>query len=179
MTSAGGYVHVYSETGHGTAFKIHLPANEEAFTVSDESRRPTPSRARGERILVVEDEDAVRKSTTRILTGHGYHVIEASRGAEALDAFSNGAEAPDLLLTDVVMPEMSGQELGERITQIHPDLPVLYMSGYNEEVVVRHRVLANQVGLLEKPFSADALLQQVAEGLPPNGHQPDTTPTVP
>ena len=178
VTSAGGYVHVYSEQGQGTAFKVHLPATEEAFTVSDQSRSPSPSRARGERILVVEDEDAVRKSTCRILTGHGYEVIEASRGVDALEAFSNGAKAPDLLLTDVVMPEMSGQELGERMSELHPQLRILYMSGYSDEVVVRNRVLANEAGLLEKPFSADALLRRVAEALPANGHPPGSAAPV-
>ena len=157
---AGGSVHLYSEVGRGTSIKVHLPAVAQAVEGREPLEEPVPPEEGGNRtILVVEDEDAVRSLTTRILSRNGYRVIEAAGGHAALTAVESHGHPPDLLLTDVVMPDMLGPELGEQMGKLYPDMPVVYMSGYND------RVLENEVGFLEKPFDATSLLRIVEEAL--------------
>jgi two-component system cell cycle sensor histidine kinase/response regulator CckA len=110
-------------------------------------------------ILLVEDEEALRQVTARMLRRNGYEVIEAANGVEALEV-STGTSC-DLLLTDVVMPQMSGRELAERLRETRPDLPVLFMSGYSQGVLGPRRALNEGVALLEKPFSEAALLTKL------------------
>jgi two-component system cell cycle sensor histidine kinase/response regulator CckA len=159
-----GYIWVYSEPGWGTTFKIYLPR------IVDNADAPEPprpiARPRGsETVLLVEDEDGVRDLTREILTMNGYTVIAARHGAEALDVCQRHAGQIELILTDVVMPQMSGHELLERIRPLRPSLKVLYMSGYTDKAVVRHGMLAGEIAFLQKPFTPDALARKVREVL--------------
>jgi two-component system, cell cycle sensor histidine kinase and response regulator CckA len=159
IKQSGGSIWVYSEPGAGATFKIYLPR------VDGESKpAPPPAAAidlRGdETILVVEDEDQVRAVVARILTRLGYDVLVAARPSEAL-RLAAVEDGIDMVLTDVVMPEMSGRELAERLRARRPDLRVLFMSGYTDDAVVRHGVLEAHVSFLQKPFTPDALARHV------------------
>ena len=119
----------------------------------------------GETILVVEDEDQVRALTSRILAERGYDVLQAANGEAALHECASRFDHIDLMVTDVVMPGMSGAELAERLLAARPDMKVLYMSGYTSDVVLRHGPRDSDVAVLEKPFSAEELLSRVRECL--------------
>jgi PAS domain S-box-containing protein len=159
-----GFIGVYSEVGQGTSFKIYLPQVTEAAGTD----RPGPtvvSSSGTETILLVEDNVGLLKLATRFLEPAGYTVLGAGTGEEALLVLARHAAPVHLLLTDVVMPGMSGRHLAERLAQTHPGMKVLYMSGYTSDTVVRHGVLEEKVSFINKPFNAAALLQKVREVL--------------
>jgi DNA-binding NtrC family response regulator len=118
-----------------------------------------------ETILLVEDQEAVRESAAEYLTGNGYTVLRASRGLEALDIAQQREEPIHLLLTDVVMPQMSGRELSDRITSIHPETKVIFMSGYSNNLLSDQQVLHPKHELLQKPFRLEALGQRIRKAL--------------
>ena len=159
-----GFIWAYSEVGRGTSFKVLLPqVTKAAGTV-----RPGPtvgSTFGTETILLVEDDAGLRKLTTRILEPAGYTVLGATSGDEALRLLERHDAPVHLLLSDVVMPGMSGRHLAERLAQLRPEMTVLYMSGYTSDTIVRHGVLEAQVAFLNKPFTAAALLRKVREVL--------------
>jgi CheY-like chemotaxis protein len=165
VKQSGGFITVESESGSGTTFQIYFPVVE--FGASAE--RAASGRkllAHGtETILLVEDEDAVRSMVRVALQRAGYVLLEASRGTEALRVASEHAGAIHLVMTDVVMPEMSGRELVERLAPRRPDIKVLYLSGYTDDAVVRHGVLRADVAFLQKPFTMSALTNKVREVL--------------
>jgi two-component system cell cycle sensor histidine kinase/response regulator CckA len=163
VKQSGGYVWVYSEPGKGSAFKIYLPLAPEAPTAAAAS--PSPPRASGETVLVVEDEPAVRQMTSRALEELGYRVVEARDGAEALDLLGRNDGAVRLVVADVVMPGMDGPELARRAGSLRPGLTVLFMSGYTDDEVVRRGLLDAGQPFLQKPFTPEALGQQVAKML--------------
>ena len=164
VKQSGGNIWVYSEVGHGTTFKVYLPVVESQ--VSSEAEATSPQVQRGsETILLVEDEEAVRVLLQDILEVEGYTVLVAPNGHEALHACEQRGGPIHLLLTDVVMPGMSGRELVERLTQRCSAAKVLYMSGYTDDAVVRHGVLDEGVNFLQKPFTPDAVLRKVRETL--------------
>jgi two-component system, cell cycle sensor histidine kinase and response regulator CckA len=157
----GGHIDVSSELGRGTTFTVYLPR-------APERRRggPTPLDAaqlpRGdETILLVEDEAAVRDLARQILQGCGYEVLAAANGPDALLVAQTHSGALDLLVTDVVMPQMGGREVADRLTRMRPGLRVLYMSGYTDDSIMRHGILEHEVAFLSKPFSAVALAEKV------------------
>ncbi|MEW6208065.1 MAG: PAS domain S-box protein [Acidobacteriota bacterium] len=164
VKQSGGHITVNSQPNKGTTFRILLPMVEEK---TDEAGAPAAHRAHppkgSETILVVEDEEAVRKLTRIILSVGGYTVLEAANGREAIEMCSQ--RSVDLLLTDVVMPQMSGRELVEKVSIICPQMKVLYMSGYTDDAMIRHGVLDAGVPLLQKPFTPEALSQKVREVL--------------
>jgi PAS domain S-box-containing protein len=163
VTTAGGRIDVYSEPGIGTTVKIHLPATS-AMPLEEEPEAGTEASGRGEVVLVVEDEPDVRRMSERILTKGGYSVIGTAEGAEAVTICQSGGQQIDLLLTDVIMPEMLGTELVERIHALRPNLPVIYMSGYSHEVLAPQALTENGgSAFIEKPFSAQALRATVRE----------------
>jgi PAS domain S-box-containing protein len=163
VTQSGGYVWCYSEPGRGTTFKIYLPhADAPAERPGDDIGTVAVRRGR-ERVLIVEDDDAVRSVAQRILTSHGYAVLAAAGGAAALRLHDETTPPVDLVLTDVVMPEMSGAELARQLRARHPAIRVLFMSGYTGEAAIRQRVLEPGAAFIEKPFAPEALAAKVRE----------------
>jgi PAS domain S-box-containing protein len=161
VSQAGGTVDLVSEVGTGTTVTILLPSMASAVAESD-TPRSTPRRSHGgETILVVEDEDLVLDVARRILTRYGYHVLAARSGAEALELISEHRGTIHLLLTDVVMPGMTGKQVAERVAEVRPRIRVLYMSGYPEPVVTSQGVVQGGIHLVSKPFVAADLLDHV------------------
>lgn len=165
VKQSGGHIWVYSEIGHGTTFKIYLPredAAENPFALSEEPERSITGT---ETVLLVEDEGAVRQMTKQVLVELGYQVIEAENGPEAIRLNAVHNSEIDLLLTDVVMPRMSGRELADQLTAERPDLRVLYTSGYTEDAIIHHGVLDDGMAFLEKPFTPELVALKVREVL--------------
>ena len=164
ITQARGHVRVYSEPGIGTTFTILLPATGND-TVPP--RAPAPASASacgtGETILVVEDERAMREVTRRILSRGGYQVITAANGREAIQVATNHDGGIDVLVTDIVMPQMLGQEAAERIRALRPGVKVLFMSGYTRGLLDSKGIAAGDVNLIEKPFTEESLLTRLRQ----------------
>jgi two-component system cell cycle sensor histidine kinase/response regulator CckA len=167
VEQSGGRLAVSSEPGRGTTIRVFLPrAASPPTATTAPAREPASARtAGGETILVAEDEPAVAGLVRSILTRSGYHVIVAGSMADALREVAAADERVDLLLTDVVMPGGSGRELAGRLAELHPDVPVLYMSGYPADAVLRHGIEESRVAFLEKPFTTAALLRSVRAAL--------------
>jgi CheY-like chemotaxis protein len=161
---AGGSIGLYSTPGVGTAVHVLLPVVDRKVETAA-SARVTRQRARGERVLLVEDETSVRRVARRILDKGGYHVVEASNGRDALELLDQAAAGFDLLLTDVIMPGMLGKELADTAVGRHPDLPVLFMSGYNDQILARDEDDGASPPFIEKPFNSETLLASVREVL--------------
>jgi PAS domain S-box-containing protein len=165
VKQSGGHIWVYSEPDHGTVFKVYLPRVEAASGVRLEPLE-APASGRGtETILVVEDDAGVRGFVRAVLEARGYRVLFAASPAEAIGVAGEYEGQIRLLLTDVVMPGMSGVELARRLTDLEPGLKVLFVSGYTENTIVHHGVLNPGVSFLPKPFSADALALRVRQEL--------------
>lgn len=165
VKQSGGHIEVYSETSLGTSFKIYLPYRAGVDSTESESEAVSEGHGSGETILVVEDDEAVRMLTTRILNEAGYRVLESCCGAEALRVCEEYAETIHLLVTDVVMPEIGGRLLAEKLLSRHPEMRVLYVSGYTDDAVVRHGILQDDVNFLQKPFAPVVLRRKVREVL--------------
>ncbi|HKQ67354.1 MAG TPA: GAF domain-containing protein, partial [Methylomirabilota bacterium] len=167
----GGYIDVRSEEGRGTTFEIYLPCAGDLDDARPEQGPERAIEARGsETILLVEDEGDVRELAREILEMAGYTVFEAGRGDEALRLCLDAAKPIDLLLTDVVMPQMSGPELARRILELRPGTKVVYMSGYTDDALGHHGVLDPDIVLLPKPFTPESLMQHLRlalDGSPP------------
>jgi PAS domain S-box-containing protein len=162
---SGGYIYVYSELGNGSCFKIYLPRVDQVAEPA-ESRQAIEHHARGtETILVVEDEAMVRDLTLEVLKESGYTVISAERPDDALRICAQNQGPIDLLLTDVVMPGMSGLELAERLKPERPTMKVLYVSGYTADAVARRGMSDPKTAFLQKPFAPGALVRKVREVL--------------
>ena len=170
VKQSDGYVWVYSEPGQGTTFKVYLPLARQEPT--DPALQPATPRASGEVVLVVEDEPAVREMTSRALRDFGYGVVEAKDGPEALERLGVPDAAVRLIVADVVMPGMDGPELARRAATMQPDLPVLFMSGYTDDEVVRRGLLDTGQPFLQKPFTPEALGEQVAAMLKRQSSRP-------
>jgi signal transduction histidine kinase len=169
LTQAGGHIQIYSEPGAGTTFNITLPVTAEAAAPIAE---PVPYQRspKGETVLVVEDAEALREVTRRIFARNGYRVITAANGPQALDLARSHPGEIHLLVTDVVMPGMLGNEVAEKMRAIKPGIEVLFMSGYARPVLASQGRLDPGVALVEKPFSEAELLSQAGQVL--NGHFP-------
>lgn len=166
VKQSGGYIRVSSEVGTGTRFEIFLPRVQDQVQPVRDAVAPNHAEARGETILVAEDENAVRALTSRILRKRGYHVLEARDGREAVEVARNHAGRISLLVTDVIMPHLGGRELSENIAAMIPDVKVLYMSGYTDDALLQRGVLQSGTGnFLEKPFTPEALANKVREVL--------------
>jgi two-component system, cell cycle sensor histidine kinase and response regulator CckA len=165
VQQAGGSIWVYSEPGVGTTFKIHLPCVDADASGATWSRPEAATSLRGtETILLVEDEDQVRVVASEILRKHGYKVVDARNAGEAM-LLSETSGAINLLLTDVVMPQMSGPVLAKRIAACFPGVRILCMSGYTDDSILRHGVLEATMAYLQKPFTPETLTRKVREVL--------------
>jgi PAS domain S-box-containing protein len=164
VTQSGGSIEVYSEPGLGTRVSVLLPATDQAVT-AEAVTRDVPRAQSGETVLVVEDSDDLREVVDRILTQSGYQVMVAAGGAEALEMSRQFTGHIDLLLTDVVMPHMQGNELAPQLVEARPDLRVLYMSGFAQPALAANGKLQPGVTLLDKPFNEPTLLARVREVL--------------
>ena len=163
IKQAGGHIWLYSELGLGTTFKIFLPVTAEAASAGPVPR-PAPQQWSGsETVLLVEDESAVRAAGVNTLRKRGYTVLEAANGEEALRLVQGREQEIALLVTDVIMPQMSGKELADRLQRLHPRLKVLFASGYTENTIVHHGVLEPGIAFLPKPFTPGVLAQKVRE----------------
>jgi CheY-like chemotaxis protein len=164
IKQAGGDVSIYSEVGVGTRVNVLLPASDVA-PMRSHAPEASPSHKKSGTILVVEDADDLREVAERILTRNGYHVISAANGPDALEAAKNYEGTIDLLLTDVVMPQMLGNELAVRLAALRPGVRVLYMSGYAQPILGDDGTLEDGVLLVEKPFTEPLLLAKVDHAL--------------
>jgi two-component system, cell cycle sensor histidine kinase and response regulator CckA len=169
VKQGGGDIWVYSEPGRGTSFKLYFPRVPEEAAA--DSVAPGVVDARGnETILLVEDEKAVRELTTTILKQLGYRVLAASSGRQALEIAENTPEHISLLLTDVVMPGMSGKQLADTLLPRRQGMQVLFLSGYTENTVVHHGVLEPGLEFMQKPFTRDDLARKIRQLLGPSSH---------
>ena len=165
VKQSGGFIWVYSEPNRGTTLKVYLPITEETQGRAGVSAPPETAVRGEETILLVEDEDPVRALARRVLEAAGYRVLEARQGAEALDITQSFAGPIHLLLTDTVMPGMGGPELAGLLAGSHPETRALFMSGYADDAVLRHGILAGDAPFLQKPFTAGVLTRKVREVL--------------
>jgi hypothetical protein len=167
VTQAEATIGIQSEPGAGTTFTIMLPVTDEAASAIEEAT-PYERVPKGETVLVVEDEEALREVTERIFTRNGYRVVTAANGPDAIALVARHEGAIHLLVTDVVMPQMLGKEVADRVRELRPDIEVLYMSGYAQPVLASQGRLEPGVALVEKPFSERGLLAKAGQVL--NGH---------
>jgi PAS domain S-box-containing protein len=173
VKQSGGNIWVYSEPGRGTIFKVYLPRVESSAQELERTSVVVKPDQGSETILVVEDNEAVRSLVCRTLRLHGYQVIEAVGGTDALRLSEQSQDAIYLMLTDVVMPQMSGPELAARLMATRPSMKVLYMSGFTDDVIVHPGNLDSEVSFIQKPFTPGALAQKVREILDGEGPRRD------
>jgi len=166
VQQSAGHIEVESEPGRGTTFHVYLPRTD-AKSREAPSIAPASSSRGSETILLVEDDDAVRAVARGILRRNGYRVLEACNGGEALLVCEQHDGRIDLLLTDVVLPRMSGRQLAERIAISRPETKVLFMSGYTDDAILRHGILEAGVAYLQKPITPAKLTGQIREVLGP------------
>jgi CheY-like chemotaxis protein len=165
VKQSGGNIWVYSEVGRGTTFKIYLPRVDEGAQESARSAETVYDTQGSETILLAEDEEAVRSLARHVLEMYGYQVLEAANGGAALLICERHKEPIQLLITDVIMPEMSGRELADRLAPLRPEMKVLFMSGYTDNAIVHQGVLEEGANFIQKPFPTDALAHKVREVL--------------
>jgi two-component system cell cycle sensor histidine kinase/response regulator CckA len=178
VKQSDGFVWVYSEPGVGSVFKIYLPEAVAARS-ADITSESVPAPAKGsETILIIEDEDIVRNLASRGLRDHGYTVVQARNGVEALQYVQRHPGTVDLVLSDVVMPEMGGRELGQSLARLDSDLPILYMSGYTGEDVVQRGLLDPGAPFQQKPFTPVSLATKVRAMLDQHSGHRATAPTT-
>jgi len=165
VKQSGGHIWVYSEPERGTTFKVYLPRVEDSLPTTRTDEPWTASRRGSGTVLLVEDEESLRRLSREFLENKGYTVLEASNGEEAISICERYEKPIHLMVTDVVMPGMSGRELAAHLQVPRPDMKVLYVSGYTDEAISHHGVLDAGVAFLQKPFTAQDLLRKVYEAL--------------
>jgi signal transduction histidine kinase len=169
VQQSGGHIWVYSEPGRGTVFKIYLPRVAEVSAPPAPPAAPVGAAGGSETVLLVEDDEQVRALMVSVLQNRGYHVLEAGDGVQALLAVGQHAGPLDLLVTDVVLPGMSGRDVASHVAGLHPDVAVLYISGYADHAAVQHGHLDAASALLQKPFTPHALAHTVRQMLDARG----------
>jgi CheY-like chemotaxis protein len=167
VKQSGGDIWVYSELGYGTTIKIYFPQVDEPQDIVEEKEKGVEKGLPrgGETILVVEDDEEVRKITGRILRMQGYRVLEASNGGDVFSVCDQHEGPFHLMITDVVMPEMKGPELAKRLSSSYPEMKVIYMSGYVEDVLSRQGILEKGMEYIQKPFTVNELARKAREVL--------------
>ncbi len=169
MKQTGGNIDLYSEPGLGTRVSIQLPAIDELPTAMMPQKSQALEAGRGQKVLLVEDESAVLFAAARILGAQGYTVMVRADPHDALKVLADPDHEIDLLVTDVVMPGLSGIELARQARELRPGMPVVYTSGYSEELVVRRGALPAGSSVVQKPFTRQALLDAVGKALGAKG----------
>jgi CheY-like chemotaxis protein len=165
VKQSGGNIWVYSEIGRGTTFKIYLPRVDERAEEYRRSIEDAKVTRGNETILLVEDEEMLRKLARQTLKGQGYQILEAANGDEAIALAAQHEGAIHLLLTDVIMPGMNGRDAATRLLETRPSLRVLFMSGYTDDAIVHQGVLDESANFIQKPFAPDGLARRVREVL--------------
>jgi CheY-like chemotaxis protein len=165
VKQSGGDIMVYSEVGHGSSFKIYLPSVDENVQKPKWTNDVAEDYSGTETILLVEDDEIVRNFVKNVLADDGYVVLEADRGKTALSICETCTEPIHLLLTDIIMPGMSGGALRDRVVEIRPDIKVLFMSGYTDDSLSISGIIESGVAFLEKPFTPDGLSRKIREVL--------------
>jgi len=163
-----GHIQVQSKPGLGTRFRIYLPIAQQRGMPRQERQSASTERVGSETVLVVEDQTAVRQLVSTVLQEHGYRVISAPSPKQALAILENSAITVDLLLTDLIMPEMSGRLLAAEAAVIRPGIRVLYMTGHSEEIIASKDVAGERIECLEKPFTSDEValaVRRVLDGV--------------
>ena len=163
VKQSGGFIWIHSQPEKGTTFKVYFPRAEGDICKTAADRKLESRSSGAETVLVAEDEASVRALTCRILRERGYIVLEASNGKEALYAAEAYAGDIHLVLTDVVMPEMSGRILVSRLEAARPGIKALYTSGYTDDAIVHHGILDSNVAFIQKPFTMESLARKVRE----------------
>ncbi|RMG69217.1 MAG: response regulator [Calditrichaeota bacterium] len=169
VKQSDGYIWVYSEPGRGTTFKIYLPRVSEKLSKQEAELVADPSLRGTEHILLVEDDTQVRQVTERLLREFGYRVSAVGTPREAIEAVGSGRIQPDLVVTDVVMPGMDGRELARQLSQLDPQLPIIFVSGYTENAVIHHGILDDGLIFLQKPYAPHELLRLIRKVLSRKG----------
>jgi len=161
VRQAGGHIWVYSEVGSGTTFKIYLPRIERGALAPTAPHQFSSSVGRGGTVLLVEDDEDVRRGVSATLTRLGYNVLEASNGKAALATAASHPSAIDVVVTDLMMPGMNGRELGDQLAELQPSLRVVFTSGYTDDEVVRRRLVNEGQSFLQKPFTSEQLIRAI------------------
>jgi DNA-binding NtrC family response regulator len=172
VKQSGGYIWVSSEVGSGTSFKIYLPrvfeAGEPAAPRVSVNEGASAAGGESNTLLLVEDESGIRELTSELLASWGYEVLVARNGVEALEISGKHRGTIHLMVTDVVMPHMNGRDLAERMRQMRPEIKVIYMSGYTDNLVLQGGMVEEGSDFIQKPFTADTLARRVRAALQQN-----------
>jgi two-component system, cell cycle sensor histidine kinase and response regulator CckA len=160
-----GFVWVYSEPEQGTTFKVYLPEAKKDAGPEEKEQSPVDDLGGSETVLIVEDDDVLRKLAQRVLHSYGYRVLDAENGEDALRVSKAHEGQIDLMITDVVMPKIGGREAAERLQPLYPQMKVIYMSGYTDNTIVHHGILAPELNFIQKPFTPEGLAHKMRKVL--------------
>jgi len=166
VKQSGGFIEVNSVLGEGTTFKVYIPIAEETISPRRLAKKASPEVASYGTVLLAEDQDSIRDVLCEFLESKGYKVLSAQNGGQAVDIAEHHLGSIDVLVTDVIMPEIRGIELAKRATELHPDIRVIFMSGYSEDALMENRLLSERsMTLIQKPFDPEELAQKIRESL--------------